>query len=105
MTVIILLNLLIAMMAETYTSVMSQAKEEYQMRYATMVKEYYEAPVTPVPFSLIENILDYCFESGKWKSNRTTQWGQHYTWPVSTMVRNCGKAFLCSDRLVCFVTD
>ena len=59
------------------------------MKYAHMVKEYFEAPVTSVPFSLIENILDTLFASPKWKDRsdggRRTQWGRHYTWPVSTM--------------------
>eukprot|EP01052_Picozoa_sp_SAG31_P067163 SAG31_NODE_25947_length_451_cov_0.735795_1_plen_96_part_01 len=52
-----------------------------------MVKEYYEAPVCPLPFSLIENLLDTMFASDKWRrgEDQAQHWGRHYTWPVSTM--------------------
>ena len=89
-TVVILLNLLIAMMADTYTKISQNAEAEYQMHFARLVKEYYEATVFPVPLSIIEKCVN---EVVSMKASKETSdqlydglhWGRHYTWPASTL--------------------
>ena len=88
MPIVILVNLLIAMMADTKIS--QNAEAEYQMHFARLVKEYYEATVFPVPLSIIEKCVN---EIASRKASKDTadqlhdglHWGRHYTWPASTL--------------------
>lgn len=52
LTYIILMNLLIAMMADTFSSVASNAEAEYQMQFARIVKEQVETTVLCVPLNV-----------------------------------------------------
>eukprot|EP01050_Picozoa_sp_SAG11_P005697 SAG11_NODE_410_length_9703_cov_3.284777_16_plen_207_part_00 len=92
-TIIILMNLLIAMMASTYEEVATQAVEEYQMQFSKLVKEYYFATILPVPFNIIEHVINAfgdLFGANTDPGNssdyggRVQLWGKHYTWPAST---------------------
>ena len=47
MTVIVLMNLLIAMMSDTFFKVADNAEAEYQMEFARLVKSYVTATVLP----------------------------------------------------------
>lgn len=85
--IIILMNLLIAMMTDTYSSIALQANATYQMQFAGLVREYYEACVFPVPLSIIERGVDAYIGDAKAPTTPTTgmHWGRHYTWPASQL--------------------
>ena len=58
-TIVILMNLLIAMMASTYQKVSDNAEAEYQMQFAKIVKENYETTVLPVPLNMFEHLANH----------------------------------------------
>ena len=74
LTIVILMNLLIAMMADTFSSVASNAEAEYQMQFAKLVKECYESTVFPVPINVVEHAINSFAAS---KRSRREQQGQH----------------------------
>ena len=83
------MNLLIAMMSQTYTDVYAVAKQEYQMELAKLVKEYYEATVFPMPLNVVEHMVDAIFRGSKYvqkESGSAERWGKHFTWPPSTLL-------------------
>eukprot|EP01043_Picozoa_sp_COSAG02_P010313 COSAG02_NODE_360_length_23829_cov_107.112769_8_plen_1933_part_00 len=86
-TMVILMNLLIAMMTDTYSSIAKQANATYQMGFARLVNEYYEACVFPVPLSIIERAVDAYMGDTEVSTMATTgmHWGRHYTWPASQL--------------------
>ena len=63
MTVVILMNLLIAMMTNTFKEVFIIADQEWRLVYAQKVKEFYESTVTPPPFNTIEDLLNTLMRS------------------------------------------
>lgn len=111
LTIVILMNLLIAMMADTFSSVASNAEAEYQMQFAKLVKECYESTVFPVPINVLEHAINsfvgFRRQSRQRKGrhlavvtdadpNATEErmidseeakfrWGKHYGWPVSSL--------------------
>ena len=60
LTVVILLNLLIAMMGDTYSKHYRLAKEEWQLVVAGLIREYWGATVMPLPFSAVEIVINSC---------------------------------------------
>eukprot|EP01052_Picozoa_sp_SAG31_P019237 SAG31_NODE_1395_length_8516_cov_4.162885_4_plen_242_part_00 len=92
-TVVVLLNLLIAMMSQTYSDVYSVVKQEYQMGFAKIVKEYFDAPTSPLPLNVVECAIDEgvgrCAKGGtismQPKKIALHRWGRHFTWPVSSL--------------------
>ena len=60
LTVVVLMNLLIAMMTNTYTRTNQLASEEYRLTFAKLVKEYFEITVLPVPLNLLEHGINLC---------------------------------------------
>eukprot|EP01043_Picozoa_sp_COSAG02_P028229 COSAG02_NODE_1702_length_11245_cov_6.015432_8_plen_1458_part_00 len=111
LTIVILMNLLIAMMADTFSSVASNAEAEYQMQFAKLVKECYESTVFPVPLNVLEHAINSIVEFKRQSRQRHGQrlavvtnadtnttaegiidseeakfrWGKHYGWPVSSL--------------------
>ena len=111
LTYIILMNLLIAMMADTFSSVASNAEAEYQMQFARIVKEQVETTVLCVPLNVPEYIINWVAgDRGRGpdssRSGNALQWGtplspsdrstlarlkctslagRHYTWPSSQL--------------------
>ena len=92
MIFIILMNVLIAMMSNTFSQVIAIAEEEWRLVFAGMVREYFDATVLPPPFNLLELLANRCmssqmedrsqaFAAGK----RGGSWGQHYLWPVPAL--------------------
>jgi len=63
MTVVILMNLLIAMMTNTFKEVFIIADQEWRLVYAQKVKEFYESTVTPPPLNIIEDLLNTLMRS------------------------------------------
>ena len=74
--VIVLLNLLIAMMSDTYNRVTGTATEVWRLEFARQVREYFDATVLPPPFNMVELAVNKCmirrrdaarhrFESGR----------------------------------------
>ena len=58
LTVVVLMNLLIAMMTNTYTFTNQLASEEYRLTFAKLVKEYFEITVLPAPLNILEHGLN-----------------------------------------------
>jgi len=80
LTYIILMNLLIAMMADTFSSVASNAEAEYQMQFARIVKEQVETTVLCVPLNVPEYIINWVAgDRGRGpdssRSGNALQWG------------------------------
>lgn len=91
MTVIILTNLLIAMMSDRFTKVMQTATAEWRIVFARQCQEYYDATILPVPFNIIELVLNACYsnevEDVMHQFNGNDEetlpvWGRHYLWPT-----------------------
>ena len=96
------MNLLIAMMSQTYTEVQTTAHEMYLMEYARSLKEYHEAPTLPLPLQWVEHAVNAIAERGHCTEmfrkrhaglyaashgeNAKLRWGKHFTWPRSTLV-------------------
>ena len=91
-TIIMLMNVLIAMMTNTLSTVIELAEEEWRLVFAGMVREYFDSTVLPPPFNVIELVANRCmrskmavrgtlYEEGKLRST----WGQHYLWPVPSL--------------------
>jgi hypothetical protein len=70
--------------ADTYSKIQVNAEAEYQMKFARLVKEYYEAPVLPVPLSVVERGINWVMGEIPLDSGDLS-WGKHYTWPASTL--------------------
>ena len=91
MTVIILTNLLIAMMSDRFTKVMGSATAEWRIIFARQCHEYYDATMLPLPFNIIELVINACNSdeveddihqfSGN-DSETQPVWGRHYLWPI-----------------------
>ena len=81
LTIVILMNLLIAMMADTFSSVASNAEAEYQMQFAKLVKECYESTVFPVPINVVEHAIN---SFAAFKRSRRQRQGQHFATPAMT---------------------
>ncbi len=81
LTIVILMNLLIAMMADTFSSVASNAEAEYQMQFAKLVKECYESTVFPVPINVLEHAIN---SFAAFKRRRRQRQGQHLATPAMT---------------------
>ena len=101
------MNLLIAMMSQTYTEVYSAAGEEHLMEFAKSLKEYYRAPVAPLPLHAVEHLINmiakygHCTEKCRKRhaddifketsgvellESARHRWGKHFTWPRSTLI-------------------
>jgi hypothetical protein len=92
-TVVILMNVLIAMMANTFSVVIEQAEEEWRLIFAGMVREYFDSNVLPPPLNLLELPVNQCMSS-KMEAKRSMyhadghkmpRWGQHYLFPVPSL--------------------
>ena len=87
-TIVILMNLLIAMMASTYQKVSDNAEAEYQMQFAKIVKENYETTVLPVPLNMFEHLANHLASRCQKRQELgkiSLRWGRHYTWPASSL--------------------
>jgi hypothetical protein len=54
---IVLMNLLIAMMSNTFGRIVKQSSAEWRLLFAELVKEYTETPLLPPPFSPIQYMI------------------------------------------------
>ena len=52
--VVVLMNLLIAMMSNTYSRIQEQSTTEWRLLFAELVKEYTETPLLPPPLSVLQ---------------------------------------------------
>lgn len=85
---VILMNLLIAMMADTYTNITTNAEAEYQMQKAQIIKEMYSDTVLPVPLNILEHAVNRLMAGRMDRlphDKHALQWGKHYTWPASKL--------------------
>lgn len=94
LVVIILMNLLIAMMSDTFGRVMADAEAQWRTKFAGQVREFWDASLLPTPFNFVEHIANTCAASrmeakvnhysSALGSNaaRSTLWGRHYVWPL-----------------------
>lgn len=84
------MNVLIAMMANTFSVVIELAEEEWRLIFAGMVREYFDSNVLPPPLNLLETVANRCkrhtMEARKSMHDNNgqdlPQWGQHYLFPV-----------------------
>jgi CRP-like cAMP-binding protein len=98
MTVVILMNVLIAMMTNTYQQVFKVSTQEWRLLYAKKVKEYYQSPVLPSPLTVLESFTNKIM-ADKLPSQQNTgaarrkrrsleeehNWGRHDIFPVSSL--------------------
>lgn len=97
MTVVVLMNVLIAMMTKTYQQVFASSNEEWRLEHGEKIKEYYEAPVLPPPLSIIEALVNKVMDGRREKENTGAdrrkrhslkekhEWGRHDIFPVSSL--------------------
>ncbi|KAE8599772.1 hypothetical protein XENTR_v10017317 [Xenopus tropicalis] len=68
-TLIVLINLLIAMMSDTYQRIQAQSDTEWKFGRATLIRDMTRKPGTPSPFNLFTNLFYYvkllCKHKGK----------------------------------------
>jgi hypothetical protein len=60
-TTIIMLNLLIAAMSETYSAVRHEADTEWKARRTNLVKEYFFLDAIPPPFNIVNDLISFFF--------------------------------------------
>ncbi|XP_072007198.1 uncharacterized protein [Engystomops pustulosus] len=58
-TLIVLINLLIAMMSDTYQRIQAQSDTEWKFGRATLIRDMTRKPGTPSPFNLFTNLFYY----------------------------------------------
>ncbi|XP_069588476.1 serine/threonine-protein phosphatase 6 regulatory ankyrin repeat subunit B-like [Ranitomeya imitator] len=58
-TLIVLINLLIAMMSDTYQRIQAQSDTEWKFGRATLIRDMTRKPGTPSPFNLFTNLFFY----------------------------------------------
>ncbi|XP_040289762.1 serine/threonine-protein phosphatase 6 regulatory ankyrin repeat subunit A-like [Bufo bufo] len=58
-TLIVLINLLIAMMSDTYQRIQAQSDTEWKYGRATLIRDMTRKPGTPSPFNLFTNLFYY----------------------------------------------
>jgi len=68
--VVVLMNLLIAMMSNTYSRIQEQSTTEWRLLFAELVKEYTETPLLPPPLS----VLQYAIAGGVKLLMRCPRW-------------------------------
>jgi hypothetical protein len=98
MTIVILMNVLIAMMTNTYQQVFKVATQEWRLRYGTKIKEYYQSPVLPSPLTMFESLINAAMADKIPHGNNTgvqrrkrrslqeeNNWGRHDIFPVSSL--------------------
>lgn len=56
--VVVLMNLLIAMMSNTFGRIVTQSSSEWRLLFAELVKEYIETPLLPPPLSPLQHALN-----------------------------------------------
>ena len=56
--VVVLMNLLIAMMSNTFGRIVTQSSSEWRLLFAELVKEYIETPMLPPPLSPLQHALN-----------------------------------------------
>ena len=100
LTFVVLLNLLIAMMSETYSRHQKLAVEEWRLVVAGLTREYWSAAVLPLPLNVFENVindlmkgcmkerLEARIEAQKERPDAMSEltWGKHYLWPKPAFV-------------------
>jgi hypothetical protein len=76
--VIILTNLLIAMMSDTYNKVNEQSTDEWRVLFATRVREYWNGTELPLPFNMVCHhllvILNVTAYYGDWSALPRLSW-------------------------------
>jgi len=92
LTVVILMNLLIAMMSDTFGRVTADAEAQWRTKFAGQVREYWDASLLPPPFNFVEHLANKIAEKRQQaKENhysatlgnvRNALWGRHYVWPL-----------------------
>jgi len=92
LTVVILMNLLIAMMSDTFGRVTADAEAQWRTKFAGQVREYWDASLLPPPFNFMEHLANKIAEkrqqakenhySATLGNNRNALWGRHYVWPL-----------------------
>eukprot|EP00966_Prymnesium_polylepis_P064300 1490869-Prymnesium_polylepis.1 len=74
MTGVVLVNLLIAMMSDTYAGTTAEGERRWLYNRSILIREYLEKPPTPSPF----NILWYCFyQVPHWLARRLGKRSKH----------------------------
>jgi hypothetical protein len=73
--VVVLMNLLIAMMSNTYSRIQEQSTTEWRLLFAELVKEYTETPLLPPPLS----VLQYTVAGAVKLLMRCPRWRMHTT--------------------------
>ncbi|KAM4704908.1 uncharacterized protein WCC33_009720 [Rhinophrynus dorsalis] len=68
-TLIVLINLLIAMMSDTYQRIQAQSDTEWKFGRATLIRDMTRKPGTPSPFNLFTNLFYYIKLLCKHKGN------------------------------------
>ncbi|XP_053323897.1 serine/threonine-protein phosphatase 6 regulatory ankyrin repeat subunit B-like [Spea bombifrons] len=68
-TLIVLINLLIAMMSDTYQRIQAQSDTEWKFGRATLIRDMTRKPGAPSPFNLLTNLFYYVRLLCKYKGN------------------------------------
>jgi hypothetical protein len=104
--VVVLMNLLIAMMSNTYSRIQEQSTTEWRLLFAELVKEYTETPLLPPPLSVLQytiagavKLLMRCprwrmpaveshffADAGGSKGAKDCEWGRHLSPTTSFML-------------------
>ncbi|XP_068094527.1 serine/threonine-protein phosphatase 6 regulatory ankyrin repeat subunit B-like [Hyperolius riggenbachi] len=71
-TLIVLINLLIAMMSDTYQRIQTQSDTEWKFGRATLIRDMTRKPGTPSPFNLFTNLFYYIKLLCKYKGRMCT---------------------------------
>eukprot|EP01043_Picozoa_sp_COSAG02_P017395 COSAG02_NODE_788_length_17190_cov_18.177403_5_plen_1477_part_00 len=102
---IVLVNLMIAMMSNTFARIVDQATEEWSFLFGGIVREYFFASALPVPLNLVEVAADCFSYSYKSKAmddsaflavsardHKSSTWAQDLVWPRDGAERGIARA-------------
>nr|XP_033785571.1 serine/threonine-protein phosphatase 6 regulatory ankyrin repeat subunit A-like [Geotrypetes seraphini] len=78
-TLIVLINLLIAMMSDTYQRIQAQSDTEWKFGRATLIRDMTRKSGTPSPFNLCTNLFYYVKMFCKYKGKLCSSRGQDLT--------------------------
>eukprot|EP01046_Picozoa_sp_COSAG06_P029818 COSAG06_NODE_2792_length_6276_cov_13.340780_2_plen_1650_part_00 len=103
--VVVLMNLLIAMMSNTYSRIQEQSTTEWRLLFAELVKEYTETPLLPPPLSVLQYTVagglklaircggrattsdgQFLADAGVGQRARECAWGRHLSPTTSFML-------------------
>eukprot|EP01043_Picozoa_sp_COSAG02_P007836 COSAG02_NODE_241_length_27638_cov_13.101020_11_plen_1515_part_00 len=105
MSSIVLVNLMIAMMSNTFARIVDQATEEWSFLFGGIVREYFFATALPVPLNLIEIAADCFYNCYRPKTtgdsallvvatrdDTSPTWAQDLVWPRDGAERGIARA-------------